>query len=73
MFMTKATTVQHAQLCNLGAALAIAFGYPDSINFSRLPFETQMALEDQLASVVWSGTSDLLASAVEVVEAWKAS
>ena len=72
MDMTKTTTAQHAQLCNLGAALAAAL-YPASIDFSRLPFETQKALEDQLARVVRRGTSDLLASAVEIVEAWKAS
>lgn len=71
--MRTTTAAKHLQLCNLGAALSIAFGYPDTIDFSRLPFETQMALEDQLAAVVRRGTNDLFASAVEVVEAWKAS
>jgi hypothetical protein len=71
--MRTTTAIQHAQLCNLAPALLRAFEKQDSpFDFLAFPFETQMSLEDALARKVRRGTTDLVASAVEVADAWVA-
>ena len=62
--------IQLGQLGNLGAALTFAFDDACEYEFNKLPFQTQMELEDKLARIVRRGTTDLMASAVTVVEAW---
>jgi len=68
--MSNSTQTQMGQLANLGAALTFAFDDACEYEFNKLPFQTQMELEDKLARIVRRGTNDLMASAVTVVEAW---
>ena len=69
-YARTSTQIKQGQLCNLGAALTFAFNDACEYKFHKLPFQTQMELEDKLARIVRRGTTDLMASAVTVVEAW---
>ena len=70
--MSNSTQIKQGQLAYLGAALAFAFedARGGCYQFHKLPFHTQMALEDRLARIVRRGTDNLMASASVVVEAW---
>lgn len=70
--MSNSTQITQCQLANLSAALAFAFkdARGGCYQFDKLPFQTQMVLEDKLARIVRRGTNQLMASASVVVEAW---